>query len=184
MSTSRLASSAVENFFEPLARELVATQPDVLLEHTRPLNSAPPPASLPPRCSVRAALYRLCSCERLRPHRRGSGFIATLARPGGNFTGGAAALRAGYCWQVAGDAQGDRASALSAWLSWPIQRRPPMTTSFTLQNPLRRHSQSKLVPSPVATANDIKQAISFIGGRTELRLAPAAVRHHHLASRS
>ena len=62
--------------YEPLAKELVATQPDVILAHTTP---------------VAAALLR---ANRVIPvvfvnvsDPIGSGFIASLARPGGYFTG-------------------------------------------------------------------------------------------------
>jgi putative ABC transport system substrate-binding protein len=65
-----------EDKYEPLAKELVATQPDVILAHTT---------------QVVAALQRE---SRAMPivfvnvsDPVGSGFIASLARPGGNLTG-------------------------------------------------------------------------------------------------
>ena len=62
--------------FEPLARELVATQPDVILAHTTPV------ATALQRESRTIPIVFVNVSDPI-----GSGFIATLARPGGNFTG-------------------------------------------------------------------------------------------------
>ena len=72
---TRFAAASADKY-EPLAKELVATQPDVILAHTT---------------QVAAALQRE---SRAIPivfvnvsDPIGSGIVASLARPGGNFTG-------------------------------------------------------------------------------------------------
>jgi ABC-type uncharacterized transport system substrate-binding protein len=84
---------------EPLAKELVAAQPDVILAHTT---------------RVAAALQRE---SRVIPmvfvnvsDPIGSGFITNLARPGENFTG-VLQYEASVVGKLAGDAQGDCAAS-------------------------------------------------------------------------
>ena len=83
---------------QALAKELIALQPDVILAHAT---------------STAAALQResraipIVFVDVSDPI--GSGFIASLARPGGNLTG-VLHYRGEHHRQVAGDAQGDRAA--------------------------------------------------------------------------
>ena len=78
--------------YESLAKELVATQPDVILAHTT---------------QVAAALQRESHAIPIVfvnvSDPIGSGFVASLARPGGNFTG-VLQYEASVVGKVAGDA--------------------------------------------------------------------------------
>jgi putative ABC transport system substrate-binding protein len=67
--------AAGENF-EPLAKELVAMRPDVILAHTTPVSAALQ------RESRTGPMVLVNVSDPI-----GSGFITSLARPGGNFTG-------------------------------------------------------------------------------------------------
>ena len=112
----------------------------------------------------------------------GSGFVASLARPGGNFTG---------VLQY-------EASVVGKWLAMLKEIAPRLERVALVANPkttpydyfLRAAEAAapslaiKMVSSPVATAADIEHAIEFIRGCAERRLAPAAGCHHHHASRS
>ena len=84
--------------FQPLAKELVALQPDVILAHTTPVVAALQ------RESHAIPIVFVNVSDPI-----GSGFIASLARPGGNLTG-VLHYEARHHRQVAGDAQGDRAA--------------------------------------------------------------------------
>ena len=135
-----------ENKYEPLAKELVATQPDVILAHTT---------------QVVAALQRE---SRAIPivfvnvsDPVGSGFIASLARPGGNLTG---VLQ--YEPGIVGK-----------WLAMLKEIAPRVERVALVANPkttpydyfLRAAEVTapslaiKIAPNPVATAADIKHAI-------------------------
>ena len=72
---ARFAASTSSKY-EPLAKELVATQPDVILAHTTPVTAA-----LQRESRVIPIVFVNVSDP------IGSGFVANLARPGGNFTG-------------------------------------------------------------------------------------------------
>jgi hypothetical protein len=130
--------------YEPLAKELVATQPDVILAHTT---------------RVAAALQRE---SRVIPivfvnvsDPIGSGFIASLARPGGNFTG----------------VMQYEASVVSKWLAMLKEIEPRLERVAFVANPkttpydyfLRAAEAAalalsiKMVSSPVATAANIEQ---------------------------
>ena len=127
--------------YEALAKELVATQPDVILAH----NVSDP---------------------------IGSGFVASLARPGGNFTG---------VLQY-------EASVVGKWLAMLKEIAPRLERVALMANPktspydyfLRAAEAAapslaiKMVPSPVATAADIEHAInSFAGAPNGGLLLPA-----------
>ena len=137
--------------YEPLAKELVATQPDVILAHTT---------------QVAAALQRE---SRVIPivfvnvsDPIGSGFVASLARPGGNFTG---------VLQY-------EASVVGKWLAMLKEIAPRLERVALVANPkttpydyfLRAAEAAapslaiKMVSSPVATAADIEQAIDSFAG--------------------
>ena len=137
--------------YEPLAKELVATQPDVILAHTT---------------QVAAALQRE---SRVIPivfvnvsDPIGSGFVANLARPGGNFTG---------VLQY-------EASVVGKWLAMLKEIAPRLERVALVANPkttpydyfLRAAEAAapslaiKMVPSPVATAADIEHAIDSFAG--------------------
>jgi putative ABC transport system substrate-binding protein len=133
----------------PLAKELIATQPDVILAHTT---------------RVAAALQRE---SRVIPmvfvnvsDPIGSGFVTSLARPGGNFTG---------VLQY-------EASVVGKWLGMLKEIAPRLESVAVVANPqttpfnyffhaAEAFAQSlaiRLVPSPVATAADIKHAIESV----------------------
>ena len=137
--------------YEPLAKELVATQPDVILAHTT---------------RVAAALQRE---SRVIPivfvnvsDPIGSGFVASLARPGENFTG---------VLQY-------EASVVSKWLAMLKEIEPRLERVAFVANPkttpydyfLRAAEAAapalsvKMVSSPVATAANIEQAIESFAG--------------------
>jgi len=137
--------------YEPLAKELVATQPDVILAHTT---------------RVAAALQRE---SRVIPivfvnvsDPIGSGFVASLARPGENFTG---------VLQY-------EASVVGKWLAMLKEIEPRLERVAFVANPKRTpydyflHAAEaaapalsvKMVSSPVATAANIEQAIESFAG--------------------
>jgi putative ABC transport system substrate-binding protein len=137
--------------YEPLAKELVATQPDVILAHTT---------------RVAAALQRE---SRVIPivfvnvsDPIGSGFVASLARPGENFTG---------VLQY-------EASVVGKWLAMLKEIEPRLERVAFVANPkttpydyfLRAAETAapalsiEIVSSPVATAADIEQAIQSFAG--------------------
>jgi ABC-type uncharacterized transport system substrate-binding protein len=137
--------------YEPLAKELVATQPDVILAHTT---------------RVAAALQRE---SRVIPivfvnvsDPIGSGFVASLARPGKNFTG---------VLQY-------EASVVGKWLAMLKEIEPRLERVAFVANPkttpydyfLRAAEAAapalsvKMVSSPVATAANIEQAIESFAG--------------------
>jgi putative ABC transport system substrate-binding protein len=147
--------------YESLARQLVATQPDVILAHTT---------------QVAAALQRE---SRAIPivfvnvsDPIGSGFVASLARPGGNFTG---------VLQY-------EASVVGKWLAMLKEIAPRLERVALVANPktspyayFLRATEAvapslaiKMVPSPVATAGDIERTInSFAGAPNGGLLLPA-----------
>ena len=158
---ARFAASTSSKY-EPLAKELVATQPDVILAHTTPVTAA-----LQRESRVIPIVFVNVSDP------IGSGFVANLARPGGNFTG---------VLQY-------EASVVGKWLAMLKEIAPGLERVALLANPKTtpydyfvRAAEAaatllaiKLVPSPVATAADIEHAIEFmLRGRAERRLAPAA----------
>ena len=133
--------------YEPLAKELVATHPDVILAHTT---------------QVAAALQRE---SRAIPivfvnvsDPIGSGLVASLARPGGNFTG---------VLQY-------EASVVGKWLAMLKEIAPHLERVAVVANPktcpydyfLRAAEAAapslaiKIVSSPVATATDFEHAIN------------------------
>ena len=137
--------------YEPLAKELVATQPDVILAHTT---------------RVAAALQRE---SRVIPivfvnvsDPIGSGFVASLARPGENFTG---------VLQY-------EASVVGKWLAMLKEIEPRLERVAFVANPKTTpydyflHAAEaaapalsvKMVSSPVATAANIEQAIESFAG--------------------
>ena len=98
MSASTLALRRRADQFQVLAKELVALQPDVILAHSTPV------AAALQRESRAIPIVFVNVSDPI-----GSGFVASLARPGGNLTG-LLNVRGGHHRQVAGDAQGDRAA--------------------------------------------------------------------------
>ena len=157
--------------YEPLAKELVATQPDVILAHTTRVAAA-----LQRETGVIPIVFVNVSDP------IGSGFVTSLARPGKNFTG---------VLQY-------EASVVGKWLAMLKEIAPRLERVAVVANPKTtpydyffRAAEAvapslaiKLVPSPVATAADIEHAIEFSRERVERRLAAAAGWHHHHASRS
>ena len=137
--------------YEPLAKELVATQPDVILAHTTPATAA-----LQRESRVIPIVFANVSDP------IGSGFVATLARPGGNFTG---------VLQY-------EASVVGKWLAMLKEIAPRLERVALVANPKTtaydyfvRAAEAaatslaiKLVPSPVATATDIEHTIELFAG--------------------
>jgi putative tryptophan/tyrosine transport system substrate-binding protein len=81
-----------------LAKEMVATQPDVILAHTTVFTAATQ------RETSSIPIVFVGGSDPV-----GSGFVANLARPGGNLTG-LLLYEGKHRWKVAGNAQGDRAA--------------------------------------------------------------------------
>jgi putative ABC transport system substrate-binding protein len=137
--------------YEPLAKELVATQPDVILAHTTPATAA-----LQRESRVVPIVFTNVSDP------IGSGFVANLARPGGNLTG---------VLQY-------EASVVGKWLAMLKEIVPglervavvanPKTTPFDYFVRAAEAAASslaiKVVPSPVATATDIESVIGSFAG--------------------
>jgi putative ABC transport system substrate-binding protein len=146
--------------YDPLAKELIATQPDVILAHTTP---------------VAAGLLR---ASRVIPvvfvnvsDPIGSGFVANLARPGGNFTG-VLLYEAGV---------------VGKWLAMLKEIAPRVERVALVANPktspydyfLRAAEAAatslaiKISPSPVATAADIEHTFeSFAAAPNGALLVP------------
>jgi len=137
--------------YEPLAKELVATQPDVIIAHTTQV------AVALQRESRAIPIVFVNVSDPI-----GSGFIANLARPGGNLTG----------------VQQYEAGIIGKWLAMLKEVAPRVERVALVANPkttpydyfLRAAEANapslavKIASNPVATAADIKQAIvSFAG---------------------
>ncbi|MGA7232061.1 MAG: ABC transporter substrate-binding protein [Xanthobacteraceae bacterium] len=137
--------------YESLAKELVATQPDVILAHTTPVAVA-----LQRESRVIPIVFVNVSDP------IGSGLIASLARPGGNITGVLL-----YETGVVGK-----------WLAMLKEIAPRLERVALVANPktsvfnyflsaaevAATSLAIKLVPSPVATAGDIEHAIESFAG--------------------
>jgi putative tryptophan/tyrosine transport system substrate-binding protein len=137
--------------YESLAKELVATQPDVILAHTTPVAVA-----LQRESRVIPIVFVNVSDP------IGSGLIASLARPGGNITGVLL-----YETGVVGK-----------WLAMLKEIAPRLERVALVANPktsvfnyflsaaevAATSLAIKLVPSPVATAADIEHAIESFAG--------------------
>jgi putative ABC transport system substrate-binding protein len=119
--------------FQVLAKELVALQPDVILAHTPPITVALQ------RESPTIPIVFVSVSDPI-----GSGFAASLARPGGNVTG-IMQFEAGITGKWLAMLK-EIASALRALHSWAIQRQPPMTTSCRRLRLRLRRSRSMLCP--------------------------------------
>jgi putative tryptophan/tyrosine transport system substrate-binding protein len=132
--------------YEPLAKELLATQPDVILAHTTPVA-----ATLRRENSAIPVVFVSVSDP------IGSGFVATLARPGGNFTG----------------VLNYEAGVVGKWLAMLKEIVPRLERVALVANPktspydyfLRAAEAAatslaiKILPSTVATGADIERAI-------------------------
>ena len=133
--------------FQPLAKELVALQPDVMLAQY----------AADHRGAAAREPARSRSCSSPSPIRS-----AQASSPA--WRGRAAISRACCSTRRASPASGWRCSrrsrrALRAPRSWPIPRRPPMTTSCGRPRPRLPSLAIEVVPSPVETAADIERAI-------------------------
>jgi putative ABC transport system substrate-binding protein len=132
--------------FQALARELIALQPDVIVA-----NTTPAAAALQREGSAIPIVFLLVSDP------IGSGFIASLARPGGNLTG----------------LLNIEASITAKWLAMLKEIAPPLARAAFMANPkttpydyfLRAAEAAapslaiEVVPSRVETAADIERAI-------------------------
>jgi putative ABC transport system substrate-binding protein len=154
-------AAANANEYEPLAKELLATQPEVILAHTTQV------AATLQRESHAIPIVFVNVSDPI-----GSGFVANLARPGGNLTG---------VLQY-------EASVVGKWLAMLKEIAPRLERAAMIANPqtspyeyfLRAAEAAapslaiKLVASPVATAADIEDAIkSFAGAPNGGLLLPA-----------
>jgi len=145
---TRFAAASAE-MYEPLAKELVGTKPDVILAHTTQV------AVALQRESRTIPIVFVNVSDPI-----GSGIVASLARPGGNFTG---------VLQY-------EASVVGKWLAMLKEIAPRLERVALLANPktspydyfLRAAEAAapslaiKMVPSPVATAADIERAINSL----------------------
>jgi putative tryptophan/tyrosine transport system substrate-binding protein len=132
--------------YEPLAKELVATQPDVILAHTTPVATALQRAS-----HVVPVVFVNVSDP------IGSGFVASLARPGGNLTG----------------VLNYEAGVVGKWLEMLKEIAPRVERVALVANPktspydyfLRAAEAAatslaiRILPSPVTTAANIEHTI-------------------------
>jgi putative tryptophan/tyrosine transport system substrate-binding protein len=132
--------------YESLAEQLITTHPDVVLAHTTPVTSALQ------RASRDIPVVFVSVSDPI-----GSGFVATLARPGGNFTG----------------VLNYEAGVVGKWLAMLKEIVPNLERVALVANPqtspyeyFLRAAESaaaslgiKIVATPVAKESDIKQAI-------------------------
>ena len=131
---------------EMLAKELVALQPEVIFAHSTPVTAA-----LHRETRTIPIVFGIVSDP------IGLGFVASLARPGGNLTGLRCTRRVSR--QVAGYAQGDRAAPGAR----RVHRQPQdIRLTITICGRPKPSAPSlgiELMPSPVETAADIERAI-------------------------
>jgi putative tryptophan/tyrosine transport system substrate-binding protein len=139
-------TSASQPMFQALAKELIALQPDVLLA-----NTTPAAAALQREGSAIPIVFLQVSDP------IGSGFVASLARPGGNLTG----------------LLNIEASITGKWLAMLKEIAPPLARAALIANPkttpydyfLQAAEAAamllaiELVPNRVETAADIQRAI-------------------------
>ena len=137
--------------YGPLAKELIATQPDVILAHTTQVATA-----LQHESRVIPMVFVNVSDP------IGSGFVTSLARPGENFTG---------VLQY-------EASVVGKWLAMLKEIAPRLERVAVVANPQTspfnyffRAAEAfapslaiKLIPSPVATTADIEHAVASVAG--------------------
>jgi len=157
---TRFAAASADKY-EPLAKELVAAQPDVILAHTTGI------ATALQRESRTIPIVFVNVSDPI-----GSGIVASLARPGGNFTG---------VLQY-------EASVVGKWLAMLKEISPRLERVAFIANPktspydyfLRSAEGAapslgiEIVSSPVATAGGIEDAIiSFAGAPNGGLLFPA-----------
>lgn len=135
--------------FQALSTELVALKPDVILAHTTPVAAA-----------LRRETHTIPIVFISVSDPIGSGFVASLGRPGGNLTG---VLQ--YEASIAGK-----------WLAMLKEIAPDLARAALLANPkttaydyFRRSAEAvaaslaiELVPSPVENAADIERAIESL----------------------
>ena len=159
---TRFAAGSADKYVS-LAKELIATRPDVILAHTTLVATA-----LQRESRVIPIVFVNVSDP------IGSGFVAGLARPGGNFTG---------VLQY-------EAGVVGKWLAMLKEIAPRLDRVALVANPkttpfdyfLRAAETAapslaiKMVPSPVATAAEIEHAIDTFAGAPNggLLLAPDA----------
>ena len=156
----RFAAASADKY-EPLAKELVATQPDVILAHTTQV------AAALQRESRQIPIVFVNVSDPI-----GAGFVTSLARPGGNITG---------VLQY-------EAGVVGKWLGMLKEIAPRLERVALVGNPktspydyyLRAAEAAapllaiKMVSSPVETAADIEHAInSFAGAPNGGLLLPA-----------
>jgi putative ABC transport system substrate-binding protein len=137
------------NLYRPLAKELIATQPDVILAHTTQVGLA-----LQRESRVIPMVFVNVSDP------IGSGFVKSFARPDGNFTG---------VLQY-------EASVVGKWLGMLKEIAPRLERVAVVANPqtspfnyffraaeaIAPSLEIKLVPNPVATVTDIEHAVASI----------------------
>ena len=137
------------NKYGPLAKELIATQPDVILAHTTQVGLALQ------RESRAIPMVFVNVSDPI-----GSGFVTSFARPGGNFTG---------VLQY-------EASVVGKWLGMLKEIAPRLERVAVVANPqtspfdyffraadaIAPSLEIKLVPSRVATATDIEHAVASV----------------------
>jgi putative ABC transport system substrate-binding protein len=141
----RFAASSPDQY-QPLAKELIALQPDVILAHSTPI------AAALQRESRAIPIVFVSVSDPI-----GSGLISNLARPGGNLTG----------------ALFYEESITGKWLAMLKEMAPRLARAALIANPkttaydyFLRLSKAiapslaiELVPSPVETAADIERTI-------------------------
>jgi putative ABC transport system substrate-binding protein len=153
---------------QALAKEMVALQPDLIVAHATPIVAALQ------RESRTIPIVFVNASDPV-----GSGFIASLARPGGNLTG----------------LQMYEASIVGKWLSMLKEIAPHMTRAAFVANPkiitypyflraaepVARSLAIELVPSPVETPADIERVIESFARipNSGLFLPPNAISTAH-----
>ena len=145
---TRFAAGRADQF-QVLSKELVALKPDAILAHTTPV------AAALQRESRAIPIVFISVSDPI-----GSGFVASLARPGGNLTG---------VLQY-------EASITGKWLAMLKEIAPGLARAALVANPkttvydyFRRSAEAlapslaiELVPSPVENATDIERAIESL----------------------
>jgi putative ABC transport system substrate-binding protein len=142
---TRFAPASSADQAQALAKELVALQPDVILAQTTPI------AAALQRESRAIPIVFVNVSDPI-----GSGFIASLARPGGNLTG----------------LLNLEASITGKWLQMIKEIAPGLTRAMLMANPVGSYDYFlrsanalapslaiELVPSPIKTAADIERSI-------------------------
>ena len=148
---TRWATPVDAESMQRFAKELIALQPDLILSH-----STPTTAALLQQTRTIPIIFATVADP------VGSGFVASLPRPGGNVTG-FTTLEADDGRQVAGAAQGDCAARQPGRVACSTRQRRHMPTYFL--NPFKAAAASFAVEAIAAPVRDTSELESVVAAQ-------------------